>query len=379
MTIPTFRIATFNVENLMERYIFSGGANNRRGNGAVAMKDVVDKDVIRALDMARTAASDDDARQLTALTLAAAQADIICLQEVENLDALEAFERNYLWRMTGIDYPRKAWLPGNDRRGIDVALMARRATDDGTPIELGSVTSHHDMRYGTAGLYHQDLKRLGLNPKDRVFRRDCLEVDLRIGGQPLTVYVGHFKSMGSSQDGVDGRDYTRPIRHAEALGFRKILEKRFGERAERMNWLIAGDLNDYTQRLVVSTAPENFAICEETPSGLDPLFRDGFSVNLMDRRPAHNRWTFYHASGPVSALSKPFDREVRHLVQLDYLLASPSLAEKNAAAVPDIIREGLPHRVPFPPGQNVARYPRMGWDRPKASDHCPVAVTLSIG
>ncbi len=99
----------------------------------------------------------------------------------------------------------------------------------------------------------------------------------------------------------------------------------------------------------------------------------------MERRPAHDRWTLYHASGPVSALSKPFDRKVRHLVQLDYLLASPALAEKNPDAVPDIIRYGLPHRVPFPPGQKVARYPRMGWDRPKASDHCPVAVTLSMG
>ncbi len=256
MTSPTVRIATFNVENLMERFYFSGWANNRRGNGTVAMKDIIDQDITGALEMARTAASDDDARQLTALTLAAAQADIVCLQEVENLDALEAFERNYLWRMTGIEYPQKAWLPGNDRRGIDVALMARNATDDGTPIELGTVRSHHDMRYGTAGLYHPDLKDLGLNPKDRVFRRDCLEVDLRIGGRPITVYVGHFKSMGSSQAEVDSRDYTRPIRHAEALGVRKIIEDRFGDRTDRMNWVIAGDLNDYRERLVVS--PSNY-------------------------------------------------------------------------------------------------------------------------
>ena len=50
----------------------------------------------------------------------------------------------------------------------------------------------------------------------------------------------------------------------------------------------------------------------------------------------------------------------------------------NAKAVPDIVRGGQPWRTPFPPGQEVERYPRTGWDRPKASDHCPVAVTLDI-
>jgi endonuclease/exonuclease/phosphatase family metal-dependent hydrolase len=26
----------------------------------------------------------------------------------------------------------------------------------------------------------------------------------------------------------------------------------------------------------------------------------------------------------------------------------------------------------------VERYPRTGWDRPKASDHCPVVMTLDL-
>ena len=51
---------------------------------------------------------------------------------------------------------------------------------------------------------------------------------------------------------------------------------------------------------------------------------------------------------------------------------------ENPRAVPDIIRAGQPWRTPFPPGQEVERFPRAGWDRPKASDHCPVAITLHI-
>jgi len=66
------------------------------------------------------------------------------------------------------------------------------------------------------------------------------------------------------------------------------------------------------------------------------------------------------------------------LVQLDYLLASPALAKLNPKAIPDIIRNGQPYRTIFPFGQEADRYPRTGWDRPKASDHCPVAITLKI-
>ena len=60
-------------------------------------------------------------------------------------------------------------------------------------------------------------------------------------------------------------------------------------------------------------------------------------------------------------------------------LLSPALARRNAKAVPDIVRNGQPFRTLFPTGQEVERFPRIGWDRPKASDHCPVTVRLDIG
>lgn len=64
--------------------------------------------------------------------------------------------------------------------------------------------------------------------------------------------------------------------------------------------------------------------------------------------------------------------------RLDYIWLSPRLAETNATHVPEIIRNGQPFRTVFPPGQEVERYPRTGWDRPKASDHCPVVMTLDL-
>jgi len=99
-----------------------------------------------------------------------------------------------------------------------------------------------------------------------------------------------------------------------------------------------------------------------------PLIADDFAFNLVERRHQMDQWTLYHSRGP----------QEQHLCQLDYIFASPALADKNPKAVPDIIRNGQPFRTPFPKGQEVERYPRTGWDRPKSSDHCPVVVELTI-
>nr|MBA3446809.1 endonuclease [Pseudaminobacter sp.] len=214
---------------------------------------------------------------------------------------------------------------------------------------------------------------LGNEPSERVFRRDCLEIDMTVGGRPLTVYSLHFKSMGSPRNGLPGRDSSMPIRIAEATAVRRIIESRFGgDRAGDAHWAICGDLNDYRQRMVIggdSHAGYSFQIVTEAQSSLDVLLADGFCENIVERRPEPDRWTLFHTRGP----------EERHLCQLDYILLSPALARRNSDVIPDIIRGGQPFRTIFPPGQEDARYPRAGWDRPKASDHCPVAVTLDLG
>ena len=378
----SLRIATFNVENLMARFDFSGWRDAMRRDRSISLLNVKTEAEYQALEQARVVAHADDARQMTALAIADTQADIICLQEVENLETLEAFEQNYLFRMTGLSYPQKVWIEGNDTRGIDVAFMARERTASGKKIDLGEVISHQSKTFGQLKVHSNRLRKMGFEANERVFRRDCLEVNLRIGGKPVSLFVCHFKSMGPFRNGMTGRDYTMPVRQAEAQAVRNIIEDKFGAgKADRMRWMICGDLNDYAERLVISGNRENgysFKSMVEEVSGVDPLLADGFAVSLMQRRPQDNRWTLYYASGPSAGPQDPENRETRHLVQLDYLLASPALAKANAEALPHIVREGQPHRTVFPQSQDVERYPRTGWDRPKASDHCPVAVTLKI-
>ncbi|MEX0343900.1 MAG: endonuclease/exonuclease/phosphatase family protein [Rhizobiaceae bacterium] len=368
----SLRIATFNVENLMNRFDYSGYRNQLRQDRTLSLYEIKDENEFRQLERARTIAHTDDARQLTALAIAETHADIICLQEVDNLEALNAFEYGYLFKMVGQGYRRKYHTSGNDSRGIDVAVMMRDETRHGQEIEFVRMTSHAHVTYEEFDLHNKALGDTGNDPHERVFRRDCLEIDLKIGGRPLTLYVVHFKSMGSPRDGVSGREFTMPIRFAEAKAVRRIIENRFGkDKTASKRWIICGDMNDYQERVVVdgdALAGFSFAPAREDVSALDVFSEDGFAINPVERLPELERWTLYHTRGP----------EERHLCQLDYIWLSPSLADLNAKAMPEIIRGGQPWRTLVPPGQQVDRYPRTGWDRPKASDHCPVAITLDM-
>lgn len=364
------RIGTFNIENLLTRFDFTGFRNQLRGDRVLRLYQIATAADYQRMEEARMISLTDDTRQLTALAIAETDADILCLQEVESLDALHAFELGYLYRMMGEGYRSKYLVEGNDSRGIDVAIMMRETTRDGEPIEFVGLRSHTDATFDSMGLYDQALSKTE-KPHDRIFRRDCLAVDVKVGGRPLTIFTVHFKSMNSPRDQMDGRIATMPLRTAEARAVRKIIEQQMGGAASERNFVICGDMNDYQERLVISGSPRSgfqFTPVAEVQSALDVFSADGFAENVVRRRPPEDRWTLFHSQGV----------EVRHLCQLDYIWLSPSLSRANAGAMPEIVRNGQPYRTPFPIGQEVERFPRTGWDRPKASDHCPVVIELNI-
>jgi endonuclease/exonuclease/phosphatase family metal-dependent hydrolase len=321
--MPKLRIMTFNVENLMVRFDFKGS-----DQGLASLLDV-DSEVDRA-NLIRTHWNviNDENRVFTALSIKEGNPDVICLQEVDSFHALKSFHDKYITRISGRSYQHKALIEGNDPRGIDVAILSQYRID--------SMATHQD--YGEANSSLPGRKPV------RVFKRDCLEVRIMKEWKMLPIFICHFKSLDPS------RDETRPAREAEARAVKKIIQSRFQDPSKR-DWLVVGDFNDYTEMDGV----------QDVDHSLHPLLDNDFSVDLIKRiSDPKDRWTHYYSQ----------DGSYH---QLDYILASPALAAKNDNVVPMIIRQGLPYRAERYSG---FRWPRVGYDRPKASDHCPVVVEL---
>ncbi len=364
------RVATFNVENLLSRYRFEG--MRPETHAAMSLFEFPNPQWREAAERSLAVALADDKRQMTALAIAETRADVLALQEVDGLTVLQAFFANYVHRLADIRYGHFALVEGNDRRGIDVAFAARRSL---MPEGGARITSNRLATFAELDCFEKDLARRGITPQDRVFNRDCLMSDLDLGDRTLTVFICHFKSMNNGRK--DGRQSTLAIRRAEARGVATLIRRRFGAEWRRANWMVLGDLNGYRDGI----GPLGH-IEDEGESGIEPL-TEGFAVDPMQTLPPHERWTHFRRGW-----SEEDGRMEETHMPLDYVLLSPGLADANPHPGVEIIRRGLPYRVPLDPraqDRSVAtlsttanRYPRVGWDRPKASDHCPVVVDIVV-
>ncbi len=185
----TFRMMTWNVENLFDEY-----------NDPATDDTVVTR-------------SEADARldEVAKVIKAAGIPEVIALQEVENLQMLKRLADRL---GSGLN---TVLVDANDPRGIDVGLI--------TKFPVTRHASH-------AGENVYDLTEQG---KYYRYARDCLEVHLDVGGHPLVVLVNHLVSKASS--GSDSK------RQAEAAKTRDIADFLRAEEPRRAV-IIAGDMND---------------------------------------------------------------------------------------------------------------------------------------
>jgi endonuclease/exonuclease/phosphatase family metal-dependent hydrolase len=262
-----------------------------------------------------------DDKSITGAAVREVRADVIGFQEVENVDTLKHFRARSLGGRTA--FPYVAGVDGNDPRLIDVAVLSK--------LPIVRIRSYqHLMDPNT--------------PSTTLFSRDCLEIDIEVSDQTtLTVYVNHFKSM------LGGRAATRERREVQCAAVKKIVTDRFGASAGTKPFIVLGDFNDYLEADA------------QGATGIDELVAWDQVENVVERLPAPERWTHYFAG-----------RGEYH--QLDYMLLSRSLAEANPDA-PEIMRKGQPLRADRYQGPHFAG---VGQDRPKASDHCPVVMPLSL-
>ena len=281
---------TFNVENMLARFNFREWEKER-----LATLLDIDSDVERA-NLVRTHWNviNEENRVATALTIRISNPDTIFLQEVENMISLKAFHDRYLRRISGKQYPHNMLIEANDPRGINVAVLSR--------YKINSATSHQEIE---KDITYPD----GTVKRERVFRRDCLEVEIKKDNNILPVFLCHFKSM------IGGRSETRHIREVEATTVKEIIENRFGTDPSGDDWIILGDLNDYME---TDGVPDN-------DHGLHPLLDSNFSFNIVQKiNDPKDRWTHYYS-------------EDSSYHQLDYMLLSPSLKSDHCPVVASIV------------------------------------------
>lgn len=300
------RIATFNVQNMRLRAGHLSGAH--------------DDDTPDTPDTAL----DEADRALTAQVIRDLQADVLILQEVFDQATLDHFHNHVLIPAGAHPYPHRICLPGNDGRGLDLALLSRIA-----PLDVVSHASTTPSDLGLSPPRHQD-------PDAPVFRRDGLRIEL----PGLTLFAVHYKAP------YPDPATAFPVRKLEAQATRHLIERRFDDPTQAM-WLILGDVND----------PWHPAQPPATAPILPP-----FSVNLMERLPRDARWSYH------DAWSGQYGRP-------DKMLASPALARACPDAVPAIHRQGLGFEAARHRG---AHLPKTGHHRPHASDHAAVVIDLAF-
>ncbi|CAM5639704.1 endonuclease/exonuclease/phosphatase family protein [Streptomyces pilosus] len=313
--MTTLRLATFNVENLFARWRFKENVDPASAN---SRGWIIDQTRFQELGV--------DDKAITGAAVREIGADVLCLQEVENIDTLKHFRAQALGGRS--QYPYVAGVDGNDPRLIDVAVLSK------WPItHVRSYQHFMDPASPTAAL----------------FSRDCLEVDVEIEVSqgrrtPVTLFVNHFKSM------LGGRAETRAKRERQSAKVMEIVTDRFGQEPGARPFAVLGDLNDYLE-------PDG-----NGSSGIDELVKWDQVHNVVTRLPAADQWTHYWSGGD----------EYR---QLDYILLSASLAEAAPEGLPEIFRKGMPLRATKYKGP---RFPGVGQDKPKASDHSPVICNLEV-
>jgi endonuclease/exonuclease/phosphatase family metal-dependent hydrolase len=195
----------------------------------------------------------------TARVIQAVNPHVLCVVEVEDRQALEAFNHEQIPRAGGTRYPFHMLVEGNDDRGIDVGILSR--------FPIRNMRSH---------IFDPPPGSPNAAP---VFSRDCPEYELVLpNGASLWVLCNHFKSR------IGGGG---PRRLAQATRVSEILAANFSLANDLV--VVAGDLND-----TPADAP------------LQPLLGVAQMHDVLDSLPAGSpRFTFH--SGQV---------------QFDYLLVS---------------------------------------------------------
>ena len=98
-TMADLSILTFNVENLFRRFQFSDDSEDPEYKKYLSVYGAWEDSDREILAKSYYNAVHDEIRTFTALSIAAADPDVVCLQEVDSMPALKYFHDRYLSRV----------------------------------------------------------------------------------------------------------------------------------------------------------------------------------------------------------------------------------------------------------------------------------------
>jgi endonuclease/exonuclease/phosphatase family metal-dependent hydrolase len=320
-------VGTFNLNNLFSRFNFEAQVDaivdDDPDSGLTATYTFNDPSRFRLRTyQGRLVHGKNEADQDTiADRISRMDLDVLCAQEVEDIDTLRFFAAQHL----GGGYRHLVLVEGNDPRLIDLAVLSR--------LPLGTVASHQHA------VHPED-------PSEPVFSRDLLEVDIlhpTSGARLLTLFNNHLKSqfVPFGEDPVAGKEANDLRRRRQAETVERIVAARTRPDSR---YLVLGDMND---------APDGPALAAIAVSGQLGL------VNALtqphETRPPKADVPPPPASGAWTHRFKEPGQPARYEL-FDQIWLSPGLASHQTGAFID-------------------RRTRHGGD---GSDHDPSWVTLSL-
>jgi len=148
-------------------------------------------------------------RENTAKVIRSVRADVACIVEAEDRPTLKAFDTDQL----NYRFKYEMLLDGNDPRGIDVGIYSR--------FPLGGIWTHMFDKKGNS----------------TIFSRDCPEYEIHLpDGKSLFMLCNHLKSKGYDFGGT-----ANARRKSQATAIAEILE---GYNLLNDWVVVAGDMND---------------------------------------------------------------------------------------------------------------------------------------
>lgn len=225
-------------------------------------------------------------------TLKEIDADIVMLQEVDNLETINEFQRKY---MQDNPYPYTLLIEGNDqKRGIDVAIMSR--------YPIIKAYTYRDISFPKSG-----------DTKPNSFNRDLLEAVIQITPPyptsqykitpeyKIRVFTTHLKSKLGGKDADIERE-------SEAKAIYRVLEEH--QKAEPdQPFILGGDLNDFPRSKPLKSLKEA------------RFLSDLLKLENQEDYPTHHD-------------------EKHGDSRLDYLFASPSLAQHYIPGSARVVHTG---------------------------------------